>query len=174
MTTIKLLGSLFIIISSWLIGIEYSKKYSERLNNLKYLQNCIQMLETEIVYSCNQLPNALESIYKKGNIKVSFLFNNIREYLIENKDKSLFETFKYSVEESKDKLYLENDDVEIILSLGRVLGTSDIVDQQKHFKTTIMNLEINQEDAKEKKIKNEKMYKSLGVLFGFAIVLILY
>lgn len=170
----KLLGSVFIIIASTLIGLEYSKKYTERLNNLKYIQNCIQMLETEVVYSCNQLPSAFENIYKKGNKKVSFLFNDIKEYLIKNKDKSLFESFNHNLVKSKDRLYLENDDVEIVLALGRVLGTSDITDQQKHFKTTIMNLEINQDDAKEKKDKNEKMYKSLGVLFGFAIVLILY
>lgn len=174
MITIKLLGSVFIIISSTMIGIEYSRKYSKRLNNLKYLQNCIQMLETEIVYSSNQLPDALESIYIKGNAKVSFLFNNIKEYLIENKDKSLFESFKHNIEKSKDKLYLDSDDVEILLSLGRILGTSDAVDQQKHFKTAIMNLEVNQRDAKEKKDKNEKMYRSLGVLFGVAVVIILY
>ena len=106
--------------------------------------------------------------------KVSFLFHDIKEYLINNKDKSLFESFKYNLEKSKSDLYLQSDDIEILLSLGRVLGTSDTLDQQKHFKTTIMNLERSQDDAKENKDKNAKMYRSLGVLFGSAVVIILY
>ncbi|AFS78383.1 stage III sporulation protein AB [Gottschalkia acidurici 9a] len=174
MFTVKILGCLFVIISSTMIGMEYSKKYTERLNNLVYVQNCIQLLETEIVYSCNPLPNALENVYNKGNKKVSFLFEEIRKYLLENKDKTLFESFEYSLSKFKDKLYLEDEDTEIILSLGRVLGVSDRLDQEKHFKTILVNLEMNHKDANEKKSKNAKMYKSLGVLFGFALVLILY
>lgn len=174
MITLKLLGSLIIIGSSALIGLEYSRKYTERLNNLIYIQNCIQMLETEIVYSSNQLPDALENIYIKGNARVSFLFKDIKEYLLDNKDKSLFESFKYNLERTKNKLSLQNDDIEVMLSLARVLGTSDINDQQKHFKTTIINLEINQNDAKEIRDKNGKMYRSLGALFGIALALILY
>lgn len=174
MIKLKLLGSLFIIISSGFIGREYSKKFTERLNNLLYIQNCIQILETEVVYASNPLPNALENLYIKGNKSVSFLFKDIKEYLLNNKDKSLFDSFKHNLELSKDKLYFKDDDVEVILSLGRTLGTSDVVDQQKHFKTTIMNLEINQQDAREDKDKNAKMYKSLGLLFGTALVLILY
>ena len=174
MTTIKLLGSIVIIASSALIGLEYSRKYTERLNNLIYIQNCIQMLETEIVYSSNQLPDALENIYVKGNKRVSFLFNDIKEYLLNNKDKSLFESFEHNLAKSKNKLFLQNDDIEVILSLGRVLGTSDTLDQQKHFKTAIMNLEISQNDAKEIRDKNGKMYRSLGALFGIALAIILY
>lgn len=170
----KLLGSLLIIVATTFVGIEYSRKYIERLKNLIYIQNCIQMLETEIVYASNQLPDAFENIYIKGNKKVSFLFKDTIEYLSANNDKSLFESFKHSIEKSKFKLFLQDDDIEVLLSLGRVLGTSDIFDQEKHFKTTIMNLEINQKDAKENRDRNAKMYRSLGVLFGTALVLILY
>lgn len=174
MIKLKLLGSLFIIISSGFIGFEYSRKYIERLNNLIYIQNCIQILETEVVYASNPIPNALENLYIKGNKKVSFLFKDIKEYLLNNKDKSLFDSFKHNLEISKNKLFLQDDDIEIILSLGRTLGISDVFDQKKHFKTTIMNLEINQQNARENKDKNAKMYRSLGLLFGTALVLILY
>ena len=174
MTKIKLLGSLFIIISSGFLGIEYSKKYIERLKNLIYLQNCIQMLETEIVYATTAVPDAFEKIYKKGNSKVSFIFKDTVDNLLESSDSSLFESFKYSLAKSQDKLFLWDDDIEVLLSLARVLGTSDVFDQEKHFKTTIMNLETNQKDAKDNRDKNAKMYRSLGLLFGTALVLMLY
>lgn len=174
MIKVKLLGCLFILISSWLIGNEYSKRFTKRLNNLIYLQNCIQMLETEIVYASNPLLDAFKNLYEKGNKNVSFLFKDIGEYLMENKDKFMIDSFKYNLEKSREKLALNNDDIEVILSLGRTLGTSDTIDQQKHFKTAIMNLELNQKDAKEDKEKNAKMYKSLGALFGMALVLMLY
>lgn len=174
MFMIKMIGCLIILISSTLIGLEYSKKYTERLNNLIHIQNCIQILETEIVYASNPIPIALKNIYTKGNEKVSFLFEEIREYLLSNTNSNLYDSFSYILEKNKDAIFLDNEDIEVIISLARVLGTSDRIDQQKHFKTALTNIDMKQKDAHMNKIKNGKMYKSLGLLFGFALILILY
>lgn len=172
MFLLRIIGSLIIIISSSLIGFSYGSKYSKRLNNLMYLSNCIQLLETEVMFAATPIPEALENVYKKGNKKISYIFNNIKENL--RKSLSTNESFKSIYDKLKNELHFEEEDIEIFMTLGRVLGRSDRKDQQKHFKTVLAQLERQQLDAKEKKLKNEKMYKSLGVLGGILITLILY
>ncbi|MFS8541749.1 MAG: stage III sporulation protein AB, partial [Tissierellales bacterium] len=72
-----------------------------------------------------------------------------------------------------EELNLKEEDIELFLSLGRLLGTSDRTDQEKNFKLILNQIEILINEAKLEKDKNEKMYKNLGILAGIAIVIIL-
>ncbi|WP_352420021.1 stage III sporulation protein SpoIIIAB [Proteiniborus sp.] len=174
MLLVKTIGCLIIIISSSTLGFYYSRLYSERVNNLINLQNCIQILETEIIYAATPLPKAFKEVYRKGNKKVSFIFNEIREYLINDKNSSVYDGFLHIASELKESLCFKEEDIEIILSFGRSLGLSNRIDQEKHFKVILLQLKNQQREAEEEKAKNGKMYKSLGVLIGFGIVLALY
>jgi stage III sporulation protein AB len=73
----------------------------------------------------------------------------------------------------KEELLFKKEDVEVFLSLGRMLGNSDRSDQEKNFKLIFMEIGNLEEEAREEKEKNEKVYKNLGLLFGVALVIIL-
>lgn len=173
MFIVKFIGGFLIISSTTLIGFSYGGRYSNRLNNLIYMEQCLKILETEIVYGAIPLPEALSSVYHKGNKKVSIIFEDIKNHLLENKKGDVFESFAHVINSSKDKLNFRKEDIEIILSLGRVLGSSDREDQEKNFKLILTQINVLQREAKLEKDKNEKMYKNLGVLTGIAIVIIL-
>lgn len=173
MLIIKLFGSCLIIVSSSLIGYLYGIRYSKRLSNLIYLQQCIKLLETEILYGATPMPDALNNVYRKGNEKISFVFKEIRHNLLSSKDKSLYECFIEEKDTLKDKLHLSQEDVEVFMTLGQTLGTSNRKDHEKNFKMVITQLKSLEEEARMEKEKNEKMYKSLGILTGIAIVIIL-
>jgi stage III sporulation protein AB len=173
MTLLKLLLISSIFFTCTTIGYTYSKKFSFRLENLIYLEQCIKILETEIVYGATPLPEALSNVYKKGNSRVSFIFNQIKEDLLTNKRSQVLNSF-LSIEESLyNDLYLRKDDVETFLSLGRVLGTSDRVDQQKNFLLIYNQIAALIVEAKFERNKNEKLYKSLGIITGIGIIIIL-
>ncbi len=174
MLIVKTIACLVIILSSSILGFSYSRIYNERLNNLISFQNCIQILETEIIYGSNPLPDALNELYNKGNKKVSYIFDEIRKYLLNNKNSNVYDGFLHIVSELKEGLCFNEQDIEIILSFGRSLGISNRTDQEKYFKVLQVQLKAQQREAEEEKIKNGKMYKSLGVLIGFGIVLALY
>lgn len=173
MIIMKFLGGLLVLISTSLIGFFYGNQYSNRLNNLVYMEQCIKMLETEIVYGAVPLPEAMLNVYKKGNKKVSFLFKEIRDHIIENKVEEVYYSFYDLRHILKNDLNFKQQDVEIILSLGRVLGTSNREDQGKNFQLILNQIIILEKEAKLERDKNEKMFKSLGVLVGLAIVIIL-
>ncbi|KGG81433.1 stage III sporulation protein AB [Caloranaerobacter azorensis H53214] len=174
MLVVRLITSITIIFSCTFIGYYLANRYNKRFINLIKLQNCIQLLETEIVYCSTPLPEALENVYNKCDKSVSFIFKDLGNLLVDNKNLNVYEAFSYQTENLSKKLYLDFQDIEILMSLGRVLGISDREDQQKHFKLVLMQLENCQKDAEEKKQVNEKLFKNLGVLTGLAIVILLF
>lgn len=174
MFVIRLIISVMIIISCTFVGFNLANRYNKRFINIIKLQNCIQLLETEIVYSSTPLPEALENVYKKCDKSVSFIFKELKDLLITNKQLNVSEAFICQVENLSKKLYLDFQDIEVLMTLGRVLGTSDREDQQKHFRLVLSQLKNRQRDAEEKKQINEKLFKNLGVLTGLAIVILLF
>lgn len=173
MGLLKLVGGLLIISSTTLMGYYYGNRFSNRLNSLIHLEQCLKILETEIVYGAIPLPEALTNVYNKGNKKVSFIFEEIKLELLNNKKGDIYHGFSMVVHLLKDKLYLKEEDIEIFLSLGRVLGSSDRQDQEKNFKYIFNQIAILQKEAKLERDKNEKMYKNLGILTGITILIIL-
>ncbi len=173
MIILRIIGSLLIVTSSSLIGYIYGKKYSDRLNNILHMKNCVRLLETEIIYGANPVPEAFLNIYNKGNKKFSFIFKYIRDYLFQNKNANLLDGFLSVEDVLKEELLFKKEDVEVFLSLGRMLGNSDRSDQEKNFKLIFMEIGNLEEEAREEKEKNEKVYKKLGLLFGVALVIIL-
>lgn len=173
MNYLKILGSMMVIFSSSLIGFLIGHSYIERFENLIYMENCIKILETEIIYAANPLPLALEMVYRKGNKKVSFVFKKIEDILSESNNNNVIYSFEKTSDILIEKLKFSLEDVEVFMSLGRTLGVSDRNDQEKNIKLVMAQLKAQQDDAKQKKEKNEKLYKNLGLLTGIAIVIIL-
>ena len=173
MIYLKILGSVFVIISSTLIGFTIGTRYKNRYLNLIQLENCIRLLETEIIYHLNPIPSALENVYLKGNKKVSYIFIKIKEQLTSNSDNSLSECFNKVVKDNKQKLDLSDEDVEILLTLGNVIGISDRNDQLKHIKSSLVQINNAQKNAELEMKKNETMYKRFGFLMGVLVTLVL-
>lgn len=173
MISIKILGILMIVASCSLIGISMGSDFRNRYKNLNYLINCIHLLETEILYLSNPLPEALNNIFLKGNKKVSFIFNDIKNNLVNDKNTDVFDSFQKVLLENRNKLCFNNEDYEAILSLGKILGITDTMDQKKHIKSFLTVIENQRCDAEIKMNKNEKLYNRLGILAGVAIAIIL-
>lgn len=173
MGVLKSILLLLIFLTCSIIGYLYGKSFSLRLENLIILEQCIKILETEVVYGLTPLPEALSNVHKKGKVKVSYIFSEIKNDLIKNKRGGVYDSF-LSVE---DKLYnnlnFKKEDVETFLSLGRVLGTSDRTDQQKNFILVSNQIAAQIFEAREEKNKNEKLYRNLGVITGTAIIILL-
>ena len=77
-----------------------------------------------------------------------------------------------AIEESVTNL--KKEDKEILKSLGKLLGRTDVEGQMGQIETTESLLENQIKEALEEKLKNEKLYSRLGTTIGLAIVILLY
>ena len=93
--------------------------------------------------------------------------------LNEEKSISASEAWQRAVTENIGKTALTKEDAEVLLDFGKMLGSSDLEGQIKNIRLTQTKLGIQEKKAEESRRRNERMYQSLGILGGIAVVIAL-
>ena len=169
---IKLFLGIVIIISS-MVGIAIANRYAMRPAQLRALQSGINILQTEILYFSSPLPEALHKVSKAISDDISIIFNRASKGLMEKKRYTINEVWTRAVEDSMDTTALTEEDKVILINFGLGLGNSDKESQVRHFQLIMEQIKKQEVKAEEIRKKNEKLYKSLGVLGGMAITVLI-
>jgi len=170
---IKFLGAAVLISATSFIGFSLAANCSKRPRSLRELQSLLQMLENEISYLSNLLSEAFYRIYEGTNSETAILFNEAAKNLGTN-GVTADAAWEKAIEENYEKLSLNKEDKAILLTFGKMLGNSDLEGQLSNIKLISSQLKLQELKAEEMKQKNEKMYRSLGVLSGLAIAIVLF
>ncbi|WAA11429.1 stage III sporulation protein SpoIIIAB [Fervidibacillus halotolerans] len=168
----KLIGALLILAASSWIGLEVSRSYSERIRQLRMMKSALQSLEAEIMYGHTPLHEASRKISKQFVVPIQILFDCFSNKLIE-REITAKQAWEESLKEIWPKTAMKNSELEILLQFGETLGRHDLVQQQKQIQLTLTYLERVEREATEKQQTYGKMVKSLGVLSGLFIIIIL-
>ena len=170
---IKFIGAVILICATSFIGFSMAAECSKRPRALRELQSMLQMLENEISYLSNLLSEAFNRIYDSSNFDTAILFREAAKYLgTDGYTADL--AWEKAIEENFGKLSLNFEDKTILLSFGKMLGNSDLEGQLNNIRLISSQLKLQEQKAEEMKRKNEKMYRSLGVLSGLAIAIIFF
>lgn len=173
MVAIKIVFNSLILVFSSILGYAFGNIYSKRAKNLLDLQYCIRVLESEIINGNIPLPQALENTSIKGRGHIALLFKEIKEDLIDNKREDIYDSFLLKIDLLKNKYAFNNQDIEIFLYLGKILGKTSRKDQEKNMKFIISQLDNHYLEAEVEERKNTKLYRTLGFLVGLGVVIIL-
>ena len=87
---------------------------------------------------------------------------------------SVTEAWQESLKACEKSLHITAEEIRILVSFGGVLGSGDKGSQQRYFKIVqnqLKNQEIKAENACS---KYQNMYKSLGLLGGLAVAILLF
>ena len=155
------------------IGQLKAKSFDNRLYHLQELITMLKVLESEMKYRMDPLPDLLLRVSRiKGGMSESLLSTAGRLAKI-HASHDFSECWKEAVETAYQESSLNKEDIRIITDLGIELGKTDLENQTGMFRRTVSLLEAQAvEAAEEKKIKG-KMYKSLGTAVGALIVILL-
>ena len=170
---IKLLGAMLLVISGALIGRFKARKLAERPGQIRRFVVILGQLETEIAYGFTPLPSALIKLGKQAGQPLSSLLVRIGEKL-QDDDHAVMDIWQHEITAGWNRTAMRNAEMEIVLALGLTLGTTDRDNQLKHLKLAAKQLESMESIAIEEQNKYEKMWKSLGLLGGALIAVILY
>ena len=173
MLILKLIASAIILSSCAIIGFSLARDCAKRPVVLRELQAALQMLENEISFMSNLLQDAFIRIAEAINTQSSVIFTTAAENLgILGTQAS--EAWEKSIKQHAHQLGLKSEDISILISFGKMLGNSDTFGQVNNIRLASAQLKLQQQKAEDMKKKNEKMYKSLGVLGGMAVIVILF
>lgn len=168
MMLIKYFILFLILVFSTLIGKFLSKKYVYRLEELDDIKNALNILKTKIKFTYEPIPEIFEEISNNVNKNVGRIFSLAKE---EMRDKIASEAWENAVE--KVECNLKKEDKKVIKTLSKLLGQTDVEGQISQIEITEEFLEEQIKEAKEERIKNEKLYTRLGTVIGLTIVIIL-
>ncbi|MCX7923270.1 MAG: stage III sporulation protein SpoIIIAB [Clostridia bacterium] len=169
---LKIIGSVAILGASSILGHVYSQDCVKRPQELRVLQGLLQMFENEISFLSNLLTEAFEKICRSSDSEVANIF---KQTVLNLKSQNInaSQAWESAVKDVIKKTSLNKEDEEILISFGKMLGNSDLEGQIKNIRLTVNQLKMQEQKAEDNRKRNEKMYRSLGVLGGLAIVIIL-
>lgn len=171
---VKLLGACLVLIATTWIGFEIARTYRERPQQIRQLRSALSLLETEIHYGVRPLTVACQEIAQRTTGPISRLFASCSENLRQMDGASTYECFKQAIEQEWKNTAMKSPEKGILLDFSTTLGISDREDQLHHLAMAQANLEIEEKKSRDEQNQYEKMCKTMGVLAGALIVLLIY
>lgn len=154
-------------ISSW-IGILYSKKYAYRVNELKKMKNALNICKTKMKFTYEPIPEIFKYIESNMDGNVKKVFQKACENI---KNENAGEAWNKAIDNTE--LNISKEDKEVLKSLGKLLGKTSLEGQISEIELTSQFLDMQIKKAELEQNKNEKLYKTLGLVGGLGLVIIL-
>ncbi|RKN84706.1 stage III sporulation protein SpoIIIAB [Paenibacillus ginsengarvi] len=171
---LKLLGAMLILFAGTMIGFAKASVYARRPRQIRGLIQALQRLETEMAYGYTPLPEALQRISSQLEPQLAAMFRMAAEPLLSGEGKTAGESFRDAVHACLKQTALSSNEREILSQMSFTLGISDREDQTKHLRLAVSLLQAEEQTAWEDKRRYEKMWRSLGVLAGAFVVILMY
>ena len=151
-----------------IIGFLFSKKYSNREKNLKELKSALNVFETKIKYTYEPIAEIFKEISKNSNQKIAELFLDASNKM---NNMNAGQAWNNAIEECN--IEINKEDKIILKGLSKLLGKTSLDGQVSEIELTSDFLDKQIKIAEQEKIKNEKLYRTLGICMGLVIVILL-
>lgn len=163
----KIIGMIVIVISTSMIGISCSEKLKKRAGELGLVCHMIEEMSILIRYKALTVYELIENL-KKNSMLCTLPFLN--EFKADN---GL--PFKTSWEENVVNIhtFMNDGDIKLLKTLGGTLGTSDIDGQLQSLEVYKADFKLLEKEAIAAYEKKAKLYRSLGLLCGMFVSIML-
>jgi|SRR5690625_362283 len=168
----KVTGAILFVLATSLVGFDMSNRLTERTKQLRMFIYSLQLIEAEMTYSYHSLQQVFVNVSEKTNGIISTFYKELAIKLkfpinqfIQLWENELMLLQKFSM--------LQKEEIDILKQFGQNIGNHTIEQQRKQIKLTNFYLQKQLDGATEIKQKYDKTVKSLGVLIGLFIVLLL-
>ena len=124
--------------------------------------------DTKIKFTQSPLNEIFKNISEncsEKNIK------NIFNKLTEKQNNNIHKNWENTINLSESNLNIE--DKKILIDMGKILGATDVDGQISNIKIASSFIDRQIEKAEQEKEKNAKMFRTLGIVSGLTIIIIL-
>lgn len=160
MIILKFISLTSILALTSYIGIIITNKYKNRVIELKEIKRGLNIFETKIKFTYAPLPEIFKEISRNLKPNISKIFEEASYHM--NK-KTAQVAWIEAVNNSKTNM--NNEDLQIVKDLGKLLGKTDIDGQVSQIELTDKFIDEQIKKAEHEYRKNEKMYKTLRYSF---------
>lgn len=174
--TYKLLGATLLIGAAAGIGFIQAATYAARPKQLRLLHHALSRLETAIMYAHTPLSAAFHDIAQQMSPALHVIFVSAAQAMEQSSaiSSTAREAWQQAWDQHGGNTALNTADLRIVREFGYTLGVSDREDQCKHIRLAIKQLEQEEWTAQEEHKRYGVMCRSLGVLAGLLVVILIY
>ncbi|SMG27944.1 stage III sporulation protein SpoIIIAB [Paenibacillus aquistagni] len=171
----KIMGAAMIIAAATAIGWVQSSSYASRVRQIRQMIHALERLETSIMYGYTPLDEAFRDLSHQAAAPLKQVFGYASDLM---QSRAGVTTAKDAWEKAlhvyKGRLSMKDQDLRILYELGASLGVSDREDQRNHLRHAVKRLEQEESAARDDYLQFGRMSKSLGVLSGIMLVILMY
>ncbi len=149
--TIKLFGIILIVLCCAALGFFSASRLTRRERDLRWYAAATQSIKQKIRYSSAELPEILEEIYGREN----------------------YYSVSVPLKVRLKKSGLNRSDEEVIGAFFSSLGSADREAEMSRCDSALMEINFRTDSAIEQNAKQSKLCRSLGVLGGIAVGIML-
>lgn len=170
---LKVSGVIMILLSGCLIGINLSKEYELRMVHLKQFKKMLMLLKGEIKYNNSGIYESVTTVADRTENIVGIFLEKVMENFNEN-SMTLKSAWDYGVESVlKTQTKLKEKELIYIKDLGTNLGITDKETQINNILSCIEAINLSLDELNENKEEKCKLYKTLGVMAGAFLTIVL-
>jgi stage III sporulation protein AB len=170
----SLAGAALIVGSTTYAGWQIAGGYARRPRELRDVQTALAVLQTEIEYGATPLPAALIQAARAAGEPCGLLFAATATHLNNGDGITPGEAMRAALSQNSAATVLKAEDLEVLLALAGVLGSTGRADQVRHLQLARRRLEAEEARAHEERQRFERTARYLGVLSGAALALMLW
>lgn len=172
-TYIRIAGCILIIGSSSGMGFLFANEIRRRVEDLRSAKTIALLLRGDIRYAHTALPEALENVAKRHEGRLSPFLKYVAKELHKFDGKSFQQIWKEAIELELKHTSLSKKDKDGLLQLGEQLGYLDKDMQLNHIDWYINQVEDDMKEITADSKDKMRLYRSLGVLFGILVTILL-
>jgi stage III sporulation protein AB len=134
----------------------------------------VKRLSTEIGYGSTPLPDALSKLSLQMHKPLDRMFAEAADRLRQERGVTVRQVWQETVDRYWNLTAMKSAEKEAMIELGATLGISDRENQLKFLELAHTQLQQEEAAAREEQTRFEKLSRTLGVLGGALIVILIY
>lgn len=170
----SIIGAFTLVLGCAAVGFYYAALEGFRVNDLHEFKKALMILSSEIEHLRTPLPMASSNIAKRTKGVVSTLFTEFALMLGSESNDTAYQLWTSALQEQKKKSYLAAEDWDVIEGFGKTLGYLDKQMQQSAITVTVDYINEKTTSLQTQSEKNKRMFRSLGVIAGLLLVVVLW
>lgn len=171
---LKLIGAVLIMLASTVGGWLKASQFANRPRQIRELILALQRLATEISYGVTPLPDALSRTGDPLKEPLKTMFRQAAASMLPPSGKTAKESLHEAIDRAWRHTAMKAPERDTMVHLAYSLGTSDRTDQMRHIELAAQQLKHEEASALADQARYEKMSRSLGLLIGALIVILIY
>lgn len=170
---IKFLGALLVIGSCFSIAQNITKDKQKQLTAIKELYNLLINLSREIHFRLEPLPKLINRLTQdEDSVSFSFL-KQLNQNIEKDRHSPFREHWQETLSHFAQENHLPHSATSLMRALGEHLGETDFETETTRLQDAAENLYSLYSSLDKENKKTEKLTRSLGVLSGISIVILL-